>query len=80
MSVDYGHIGGASPTNANAGSGMTVDKACKLLRAGQPIVWAFAIVFGLLGVTLTIRYLWKRNLEERQHETFTVDGWLRTRV
>jgi hypothetical protein len=39
---------------------MTVDKVCKLLNAAQPLVWAFAIVFGLLSITLTVRYLWKR--------------------
>jgi len=62
--MSYGEISGGSPINTSAGAGMSVDKACKLLRAGQPIVWAFAIVFGLLGVTLTIRYLWKRNFRE----------------
>lgn len=44
----------------NPASGMTVDKACKLLRAGQPFVWALAIIFGLLGVTLIVRYLWRK--------------------
>jgi len=77
--MNYGEISGGSPVCTTAGAGMTVDKMCKLLRAGQPIVWAFAIVFGLLCVTLTIRYLWKRNSEEKQQDTSAVDGWMRTR-
>ena len=59
-----GEINGGSRLNTGSGAGMSVDKACKLLKAGQPIVWAFAIVFGLLGVTLTVRYLWKRSMQE----------------
>jgi hypothetical protein len=48
---------------------MTVDKVCKLLKSAQPLVWALAIVLGLLGVTLTVRYLWTKKRvqdEERQ--------------
>lgn len=56
----YGQGNVPSAMGENATPGMTVDKVCKLLRAGQPLVWAVAIVFGLLGVTLTIRYLWRR--------------------
>lgn len=63
--MDYGHSNGTSLPNKNPVPGVTVDKVCKLLRAGQPIVWSVAIVFGLLGVSLTIHYLWRRN---RAHE------------
>jgi hypothetical protein len=39
---------------------VTVDKVCKLLRSAQPLVWSVAIVLGVLGVTLTVRYLWRK--------------------
>jgi hypothetical protein len=42
---------------------MTVDQMCKLLRSAKPLVWALAIVLGLLGVTLIVRYLWKKQKE-----------------
>ena len=35
---------------------MNSDKVCKLLDASQPLVWAFAIVFGVLGVGFSLRY------------------------
>jgi hypothetical protein len=56
----YGQISVPSSTGKNPAPGMTVDKACKLLRAAQPLVWSVAIVLGLLGVTLTVRYLWRK--------------------
>ena len=49
-----------SPMGKNPTPGMTIDKVCKLLRSAQPLVWAVAIVFGLLGVSLTVRYFWHR--------------------
>jgi len=58
--MDYYSQGNVpSAVGKDATPGVTVDKLCKLLRAGQPLVWSVAIVFGILGVTLTIRYLWK---------------------
>jgi len=63
---------GTPPMGTIQETGMTLDKTCKLLRAANPMVWAIAIVFGLLGVTLIIRYLWRRspeNEEEQQYGT-----------
>jgi hypothetical protein len=57
-----------SPMGKNPTPSMTIDKVCKLLRSAQPLVWAAAIVFGLLGVSLTVQYFWKRKrvqVEER---------------
>ncbi len=59
FSMNYGQNSGTYLPNKNPMAGVTVDKVCKLLRAGQPIVWSVAVVFGLLGVSLTIHYLWK---------------------
>jgi hypothetical protein len=42
---------------------MTVDQMCKLLRSAKPLVWALAIVLGLLGVTLIVRHLWRKQKE-----------------
>jgi hypothetical protein len=67
--MDYGQTSGTYLPNKNPTPGVTVDKVCKLLRAGQPIVWAVAIVFGLLGVSLTIHYLWKRNRVDEEERT-----------
>lgn len=65
----YSQISVPLSAGENPVPGMMVDKACKLLKAAQPLVWAVAIVFGLLGVTLTVRYLWrkKRVQDEEQH-------------
>jgi hypothetical protein len=42
---------------------MTVDQMCRLLRSAKPLVWALAIVLGLLGVTLIVRHLWRKQKE-----------------
>lgn len=56
----HSEVSASSSTGKSPMPGMTVDKACKLLRAAQPLVWSVAIVLGLLGVTLTVRYLWRK--------------------
>lgn len=58
--MDYGQTNGASLRGKGSTSGVTVDKVCKLLRSAQPLVWSVAIVLGLLGVSLTVRYLWRK--------------------
>ena len=59
--MDYYSQGNVpSAMGKNPTPGVTVDKVCKLLRSAQPIVWSVAIVFGLLGVSLTLRYFWTR--------------------
>jgi hypothetical protein len=60
--MDYKQMNSASSTARSVKSHLTIDKTCKLLDAAQPIVWAVAIVFGLLGVTLIIRRLWLRKV------------------
>jgi hypothetical protein len=67
--MDYYSQGNVpSAMGKNQTTGVTVDKVCKLLRAGQPLVWSVAIVLGVLGVSLTIHYFWKRKrvLEEER--------------
>lgn len=49
-----------SAMGKNPTPSVTVDKVCKLLRSAQPLVWSVAIVLGVLGVTLTVRYLWRK--------------------
>jgi hypothetical protein len=59
--MDYyaqGH--GPSAMGTVQESRMTVDQMCKLLRSAKPLVWALAIVLGLLGVTLIVRHLWRK--------------------
>jgi hypothetical protein len=65
----YGQGNFPSAMGKNPTPSLTVDKVCRLLRAAQPLVWSVAIVFGLLGVTLIVRYLWRKKLlqdEERR--------------
>jgi len=62
-------------------SGLIIDKTCRLLRAGQPLVWALAVVFGLLGVTLIVRYLWRKQgaqTEEQSTLGHSVASWMQT--
>ena len=65
--MDYSEINAPSAMGRKLSAGLTVDKVCRLLDSAEPLVWAFAIVFGLLGVTLIVRCLWRRKLltEER---------------
>ena len=51
---------GSFDMGQNSTSSMTLDELSELIRAAEPIVWSIAIVFGILGVTLTIRYLWRK--------------------
>jgi hypothetical protein len=58
--MDYYSQGSVpSAMGKNPTTGLTVDKVCKLLRAGQPLVWSVAIVLGLLGVSWTIHHFWR---------------------
>jgi len=76
--MDYsqsnGYLTGKNPT-----PGVTVDKVCKLLKSAQPLVWAIAIVLGMLGVSLTVRYLWKKK-RVQDEERVASDGniWTQT--
>jgi hypothetical protein len=73
----YSQISVPSSAGKNPAPGMTVDKACKLLRAAQPLVWALAIVLGLLGVTLTIRYLWrKKRVQDGERRVSDGNVWM----
>jgi len=66
-----------SPMGTNSGPDMTVDQLCKLLRAAKPLVWAVAIVLGLLGVTLTVRYLWRKKDAPEKRESLSAEGmWM----
>ena len=65
-----------SPTGKSAG--VTVDKLCKLLKSAQPLVWAIAIVFVLLGVALTIRYLWRLQRTPEKQDSSVENIWLQT--
>ena len=68
-----------SSMGKNSQASVTVDKVCKLLRAGQPLVWSVAIVFGLLGVTLTIRYLWRKKIGQDEERSAPESGiWAQT--
>lgn len=58
--MDYGQVNTGSTSGGKNVYGMSIDKTCKLLRSAQPLVWAIAIVFGVLGITLTIRFLWRK--------------------
>ena len=59
--MDYYSQGNVpSAMGKNPSTGVTLDKVCRLLRAGQPLVWAVAIVLTVLGVSWTIRHFWRR--------------------
>jgi len=75
----YSQGASAGQMGTGTGPGMTIDKACKLLRAAQPLVWAVAIVLGLLGVTLTVRYLWrKKRVQPEEQQSGSAEGmWMR---
>jgi hypothetical protein len=63
----YGQGNVPSAMGKNTTPGVTVDKVCKLLRAGRPLVWSVAIVFGLLGVSLIVHYFWrKKRVQDRE--------------
>jgi hypothetical protein len=74
----YGQGNSPSALGKNATPQMTVDKACKLLRAAKPLVWSTAIVLGLLGVTLTIRYLWMKRDQDEERVVSGGNIWTRT--
>ena len=67
--MDYGQTGGTYLPNKNPVPGVTVDKVCKLLRAGQPLVWSVAIVFGLLGVSWIVQRFWRKKLVQNRERT-----------
>ena len=76
--MDYNAMNVPLSTGRNDNAAMTVDKFCKLLKSAQPLVWAIAIVFVLLGVTLTIHYLWRlQRTPEKQHSSVE-NIWLQT--
>jgi hypothetical protein len=63
----YGQGSVPSAMGKSTTPGVTVDKVCKLLRAGQPLVWSVAIVFGLLGVSWIVHHFWgKKSLKNDQ--------------
>jgi len=72
----YGQGNVPSAMGQNPAPGLTVDKVCKLLRSAQPLVWSVAIVLGLLGVTLTVRYLWrKKRVQDKERLVSDGNGW-----
>jgi hypothetical protein len=78
--MDYKRINVPSTANGKRSQGLTVDKTCNLLIASQPLVWALAIVLGLLGVTLIVRHLWKKEhalKEEPRASGNDVATWVR---
>jgi hypothetical protein len=75
----YGQGAGPSPVGEGPALDMTVDKVCKLLRSAKPLVWSVAIVFGLLGVTLTVRYLWREKRAPQKQQSVSAEGiWMRS--
>ncbi len=77
--MDYYSQGNVpSPLGKNPTPTVTLDKVCKLLRSAQPIVWSVAIVFGLLGVSLTLRYFWTRKrVQDEESVISDSNPWLR---
>lgn len=67
--MDYNQINNPSSVGNGPKSHLTIDKACKLLNSAQPMVWAVSVVFGLLGVTLIVRYLWAKRATSRDTKT-----------
>lgn len=79
--MDYSQINVPSTGSAKRVPGLTVDKACKLLKSAQPLVWAVAIVFGLLGVTLIVRHLWRKRqtpTDEQKVSGDNIGTWMRS--
>ncbi|MGA3200533.1 MAG: hypothetical protein ABSD89_14185 [Halobacteriota archaeon] len=78
--MDYYSQGNVpSAMGKNPRPGVTVDKVCKLLKSAQPLVWALAIVLGLLGVTLTVRYLWgRKRVQDEERVVSDASIWPQT--
>jgi len=77
--MDYGQANSANLPDKNPMPGLMVDKACKLLRSGQPIVWALAIVFGLLGVSWIFDHFWrKKRVQVEEHAVPDGGIWMQT--
>lgn len=79
--MDYSQINAPSTAGGKRMPGLTVDKTCKLLKSAQPLVWAVAIVFGLLGVTLIVRYFWGKKQtpsDERSVSGDDIATWMRS--
>jgi hypothetical protein len=80
--MDYGQVNVVSTSPGKSAYGMSIDKTCKLLKSAQPLVWAVAIVFGVLGVTLTIRFLWRKKTsspDELNTSDNGVASWISSR-
>ena len=80
--MDYGQVNTASTAGGKNVYAMSIDKTCKLLKSAQPLVWAVAIVFGVLGVTLTIRFLWRRKTtssDKRNPSDSGIADWMVSR-
>ena len=80
--MDYGQVNSVSTSDGKSAYGMSIDKTCKLLKSAQPLVWAIAIVSGVLGVTLTIRFLWRRNAtssDKRNSSDSGIADWMTSR-
>jgi hypothetical protein len=75
--MDYYSQGNVpSAMGKNPPTGVTLDKVCKLLRAGQPLVWAVAIVLTVLGVSWTIRHFWRRKrVQDKQSVVLGDTTW-----
>jgi hypothetical protein len=77
--MDYGQTSSTNLPGKNPMPGVTVDKVCKLLRSGQPIVWSVAIVFGLLGVSWIVDHFWrKKRVPNDDHSLPDGNIWTRT--
>ena len=79
--MDYSQINAPSTAGGKRMPGLTVDKTCKLLSLRSHLYAAVAIVFGLLGVTLIVRYFSEGNetpSDERSVSGDDIATWMRS--
>lgn len=76
--MDYGQTNSTNLPGKNPTPGVMVDKACKLLRAGQPLVWSVAIVFGLLGVSWIVQHFWRKRVQDENNAVHDGGIWMQT--